>query len=258
MKNSALFLITTALGLLSLAGTASAQTITGNTTTNSNPTFVTSNATRNISMNGTSSSWALNLSTDSGANMNLFAIVGNVSAGQADAGYFTTGGSIGLTGNQLVVGRNANGNTGTFVWKFVLDSGFTTTAGGNITANVGFNGTPSTQKANAFIGVNSVFTPSAGPSFSSYNSAAFSKVNLTSNSATFGTYTENGLSLAVPVGVSEFYVVLSDIGTSARFGLNSLNVSVNAVPEPSSVVLLGLGAIGLIAWRWRSRYKARR
>jgi hypothetical protein len=247
--------LTLALVLFSLAGTASAQLITN--TPNAN--FVTN---RSISMNGTSDLWSLNLSVNTGAGMELYALVGNAAtAGTSDAGYYTNssgGGITGLNGPQLVVGRNANGQTGTFAWKFVLDSGFTTTAGGSILANVGFSGTPSTQKANVFIGVSSNFVPSAGPSYSSYNSADFAKMNLTNTNAVFGSYT-NLLSLGVPEGLSEFYVVLSDTGSSARFGLNSLDVTVNAIPEPSTAALLGLGAAGLIAWRWRrSRDKANR
>lgn len=227
-----------------------AQTIT--TTPNSN--FVTSGTGRDIALNGTTDSWTLNLATNTGASLDLFSIVGNAAvAGTSDLGYYTdTNGAVGLTGNQLVVGRNANGHTGTFVWKFVLDSGFTTT-GGTISANVGFRGTPSTEKANMFIGVNNIFTPSAGPAFSSYNSGDFSKVNISSNSTVFDVYLENGLSLNVPVGVSEFFVVLSDAGSNGRFGLESLSVNVTAIPEPSSFALIAAGIVGISLMRRRRR-----
>ena len=134
--------------------------------------------------------------------------------------------------------------TGTFVWKFTLAGG-QTTANGTISAHVEFQGTPSSQKAGVFIGTSSVFTPNSGPNYSGYNATAFSKVNISSSSATYGSYVEN-LSLNVPIGVSEFYVVMSDNGSSARFALNSLTVNIATIPEPSTWALMAFSLLATI------------
>ena len=44
-----------------------------------------------------------------------------------------------------------------------------------------------------------------------------------------------------------------DLNGHAGTQVLTLNVTANVVPEPSTIVLLGVGAIGLLGWRWRRR-----
>ena len=49
---------------------------------------------------------------------------------------------------------------------------------------------------------------------------------------------------------------LRDISTSMDISFDNLIVTadqIQGIPEPSTLVLLGIGAISLFAWRWRKR-----
>ena len=49
------------------------------------------------------------------------------------------------------------------------------------------------------------------------------------------------------VDINDLTIVLANFGTT--YG----SVSLAAVPEPSALVLIGLGVVGLAAWTWRRR-----
>ena len=58
------------------------------------------------------------------------------------------------------------------------------------------------------------------------------------------------LSGSVPAG---HYELLGNMGALPNFGFKSGEISLNFVPEPSTLVLLAIGAISLLGWAWRRR-----
>jgi len=242
MKTKPITIISTfAFFALSLSSLCAATLVTG--AGQQNATFTTTDNSMNIPLSISVPSWTLNESTADTANMNIHSIVGySPTAGQA---------AVGWVGGKLRVGSTSDSRDGGFAWKFTLLDGQTTT-GGTITANITFYGTPSSQSAGTFLGVGQTFVPTSN--LLNFNSAAFTKVGLTSTSTSYSNYTETW-SLNVPTGVSTFYVAFAKLGSSgATTALNSLQTNITAIPEPSTSAMIVIGFSMLLAL---SRYKRR-
>ena len=204
-----------------------------------------------VTLSTGSPSWSANLSTYAN-------FIGSVNA---IGGY--SGGSVygnveyqdnateiynyGLSGPFVKVGPGGGGSyKGWVLYKFVLGAGETTGAGGTITANaLRVNNSP--EPVPTWMGVSS--TPIAGASTVDLGSGAdeanFSKTNFAAPGSGWGTY--GTLTLNIPTGVNMFYVAfLKDWGCNEKINYQGLDVNANIVPEPATMILLGLGALGLI------------
>jgi hypothetical protein len=240
MRTKPITIISTfAFFALSLSSLCAATLVTAGA---QNTTFTTTDNSMNIPLSISAPLWTLNQSTADTAAMNIHSLVGyTATTGKAAAGWQS---------GKLRVGAG-DSRDGAFAWKFTLLDGQTTT-GGTISANISFFGTPSTQKAGAYLGVGQTFVPTGG--LLNFNQAAFTQVGLASTSTTYGNYTETW-SVNVPTGLSTFFVVFAKMGSSSGIvDLNSLQTNITAIPEPSTSAMIGIGFSMLLAL---SRYKRR-
>lgn len=158
----------------------------------------------------------------------------------------------------FILSRSADAKDGSVIYKFVAPSGLVTAAGGTVsTLGVMFTGYPNkpTFTTNLWFGINDEFQLSAGePAYAGIaNAAAFTKVRFGSEDADdpddpdeWGTYFKD-MTLDIPVGVSEFYVAVSeDYYSSGRLGVGNLTVDAQFIPEPATVILLGFGGIAML------------
>ena len=72
---------------------------------------------------------------------------------------------------------------------------------------------------------------------------------------TLGGTAPRGLLRAVSrlVWLSTYKAVTMDVDTGYAGGIDSINLTTSSVPEPSAIVLLAIGVIGLLAYAWRKR-----
>jgi hypothetical protein len=66
-----------------------------------------------------------------------------------------------------------------------------------------------------------------------------------------GTGNGNQQLFQIPPGADTLYLATMDVNNHDNIG--SLEVTVNGVPEPSTLALLASGAIGLLGWVWRRK-----
>lgn len=156
----------------------------------------------------------------------------------------------------FMVGSRAGGESGFVAYKFVVQSGYTTGAGGLVHAQVYFRGQPSTHGTKAYLGIAETFTPhisnlSEIDNIDDFKDVPMSSVFTDNPGSPYNTYVNNDVQMSIPQGASEFYVLVSDDFGSGRLGIGSLSVNANlvAVPEPASLSVLGLGALLLVRRR---------
>ncbi len=209
-----------------------------------NPVFTTSGTSRDIPLSIATPSWTLNQSTNDAATMQIHSLIGDNGSGSAAAGWEN---SL----QRLRVGTNFVWHTGSFIWKFQLPTGETTT-GGNVTADIRFIGTPSTQKNGLWLGISGTFVPNIG--LTNFNNVDFTQVGLADNSNSFGVYGETW-SLAVPSGLSTFYVAFAKVSDSGALNeLVSMNVNITAIPEPSTLALIGATVVAVLLLRLKRNF----
>jgi hypothetical protein len=210
----------------------------GNVTGSPVPTFTTANSSRDIPLTTASPTFTANLSTWGTFSNQLHSILGygpNSVSTESDVEYQDNTSPDQIHGDialpYAMVGRHANGEFGYFVWKFKLDSGSVTGPGGTIDTAVYFRHDPvGTHGQKAYIGVNDTISIESNLIGVS-NTQDFDKINM---ETVFGpghgydSYTGN-TSLAIPSGLSEFYVIFTDEGSSARFALTSFTVNANVI-----------------------------
>jgi len=221
MKTFIIFIVT----LMFSFGHMDAQVLT----TELNAKFNTLDDTRDIPLSIATPNWTMSMSGTTAEAYQVHSILGFTNGPNTDA---AAGRRVDAS---LWVGTQFNLQSGVFAWKFVLSPGQTTT-GGSITADIRFAGTPSTQSTGVFLGVGTTLIPTG--SLNNYNTADYTTVGLSSGSSSFGVYSETW-NLSVPTGVNSFYVTFNKLGDSAAANIvDSLSVSVTAIPEPSTAVLL--------------------
>ncbi len=245
------WLIVGVCAVVSLTSHANAGTVTGPPVTG----FTTLDASKDITLLDGNSSFTGSLSGgDAYADWvaEIHSLLGdNGTPGQSDFehqqddGPDVTHGDISLP--YAMVGRAANGENGTFVYKFVTESGFETSAGGTIAADMYFRHEPDGLHGdNAWIGVGTSLSVAANLGGIN-NDTDFIRVTMNDLfTGGFATYT-GAANLSVPTGVNEFYVVVSDfysagVGqthSSARLAITSFQVDVNLTPGGGGSFPLG-------------------
>ena len=148
-------------------------------------------------------------------------------------------------------GKGTNGQwvSATFSQAYVLTR-FTLTSG---------NDSPERRATNFFIqGTNdAVSLVAAGTAtYTDIYAHANGQVdNIWSNFDEVARFDGAGVDFATPAGYTTFRYLVTNVagGTGQLHQLNEFELFGNPVPEPSTVVLLGLGAVGLIASRMRRR-----
>ena len=207
--------------------------------------FTTADASKDIVLGPASVSYSADMSSYSVFAGDIHSIAGYYagSGGWADIQHEDQAG-LWSAGPYAMLGRGASANTAWIVYKCVTAAGYVTDAGGAISAHMDFTGNPATQGNNMWVGVNDTMTLgiAGGGLFSVSNAGDFDKVTM------LDTFGDNGYSayhgdvtLDIPVGVSEFYVVLADAGNTGYMAYTSLQVDAVLVPEPASLAFLGLG-----------------
>jgi len=251
----AIVAISTCLPMMVEAGTVTGSPVAG---------FTTADSSKDQLLLSALPSFTADLSTYATFTGQVHSILGQTSSdGIADLEHQAADGPDGVHGDialpYAMVGRHANGENGTMLYKFVVESGYQTAAGGTISADVYFRHDPDSQHGdNAWIGVNPTASIPADLGRLS-NDAGFQKVSMRdrfggANGHGFDTYTGN-VGVNIPAGLTEFYLAFSDVlesHSSARFAVTTLHVNGNlaAIPEPGSLVLLGFAGMFLV-----SRYR---
>jgi hypothetical protein len=154
----------------------------------------------------------------------------------------------GLSGPFVKVGPGTGGSyKGWVLYKFALPVGQTTGVGGMITADA--MRTNNYDSSVTWMGVNG--SAIAGASTvdlgSGADEAAFTKTNFLAPppGGPWGSY--GMLSLNIPVGVSDFTVAFfEEWSSNERLAYQALDVNAVIVPEPVTIVFLGLGGLSLL------------
>lgn len=266
----AIVAMSTCLPAMVEAGTVTGSPVGGYTTADSSKDQVLLSA---------SPSFTADLSTYATFTGQAHSILGQTASdGISDLEHQAADGPDGIHGDislpYAMVGRHANGENGTVLYKFVAESGYQTAAGGTISADVYFRHDPleNNHGYNAWIGVNPTASVPAGLG-NLTNDVDFQRVNMKDRFGGagyhgFDTY-KGEVIVDIPAGLTEFYVAFSDVfngpGTppthsSARFAVTSLQVNGNlvAIPEPGSLVLLGFAGIVFVSLGRRSFVKSGR
>lgn len=248
--------------VLALAASAFACSVQAGVVTGpSVPVFKTTDNSRDILLSTGSPVFTSNLSTWSSFSGQLHDVlgVGDTYPGSADVEHQDASSPDGVHGDialpYAMVGRRADGRYGHFIWKFVLPAGYETGVGAKIDASVYYRHDPvGSHGTNALLGVMdsiTYYSDDSGPS--NYPPTVVKTAqDIFAPGHGYDTYT-GSTSLAIPAGKTEFYVIFSDQGSSARWALNALSVTGDpvAVPEP-----VGAGAIGAAMLLLRRRRQA--
>lgn len=239
------------------AGTVTGSPVVGFTTADSSKDHLLLNASPNF---------VADLSTYVTFTSQVHSLLGvTANDGIADFEHQAADGPDGVHGDialpYAMVGRHANGENGTVLYKFVVEPGYQTAAGGKVNAAVYFRHDPdSSHGDNAWIGVNSTASIPGGLYYL-LNDGDFDKVSMRDRfgggGGGYASYTGD-VSVDIPAGLTEFYVAFSDVlgnsVSSARFAVTSLQIngSLAAIPEPSSLLLFVCATSISIGLRRRS------
>ncbi len=231
--------------------------------------FTTVDNTKDNVLTSASPTFAADMSTYATFASEVHSLLGdNTTPGQSDFEFQDNTSADGIHGDiflpYAMVGRAANGQNGTVLYKFVVQSGYETAAGGTISANMYFRHDPvGAHGQNAWIGVTTNTPVIAGDLGGFASDAGFTTVTMEDRfgpGSGYASYT--GLvTLDVPVGATTFYVAFSDVfqgidgsaGSSARLAIGGLNVnailSSTSIPEPASLMLLAAGGAAMFIRR---------
>lgn len=223
-------------------------------------TFTTADTSRDILLTAGSPTFSANLTTWGTFSGQLHSLLGSHSAdggigGKADVEHQDASSADGIHGDialpYAMVGRGANGATGWFLYKFKTPSGYVTGSGGTVDASVYFRHDPNegVHGSNAYIAISDTVTIrndryGLDDDPNTFD-AKLTMQTLFGPGHGYDTYT-GPASLAIPAGLSEFYVVITEAGSSARFAITDFDVNAVVVPEPVSLSILGLGALTMI------------
>ncbi|MHB0947046.1 MAG: hypothetical protein ACYC3B_07730 [Sedimentisphaerales bacterium] len=191
-------------------------------------------------------SWSADLTTYANFIGDVYAI-GGYSGGSANGNVaYEDGADIGnwgMSGPFIKVGPSTGGSyKGWVLYRFALPAGQTTAAGGTITANaIRVNNYDASVTWMGVLGAE-IAGASTIDLGGGADEAAFTKTNFPKPAYTWGSY--GTLSLDIPTGVSMFYVAFfEEWGSNEKIGYQGLDVNANIIPEPITMVLLGLGGL---------------
>ena len=240
IKRTVLFVVLASLAIVVCVqgGTVTSPPIQG---------FTTADSSKDIVLSTASSTYSADFSSYANYSVDLHSVAGYYAAsggaGWADIQHEDSAG-LWSSSAYTMLGRGASGNTAWVAYKFVLDTGYVTASGGTISAHMDFTGSPGTQGNNMWIGASESLT--IGGSLFSFTNPLSDQVTMLNLFGDNGyNYYHGTANVAIPDGVSEFYVLLADAGNTGYMAYTSLDVNAVLVPEPATLLLLSLGGLFL-------------
>jgi hypothetical protein len=195
-------------------------------------TFITTDTSKDITLTSGSPTFTANLTTYNTFLSNVWGMFGYAQSTVGLADFQHQEGPTDVVFGDVpvpyaMVGRMADGSLGTFAYKFQLPAGSTTGAGASINASIYFRGTPAFDGSNEYLAVHD--TIDVATNLTEVNNANdFTKRTIDDifgANPNFGSYFDSNVTLSVPAGLNQFYVLISDAGSNGRLAISNFTVN---------------------------------